>query len=75
MSKGRKRRYEEERAAKKWVLVYTDTFSFDEPAILSASMPHDKAFRAVNKAREPEGPNDFDHFELRQVPVSSEQKS
>ena len=42
MSKGRKRRYEEERAAKKWVLVYIDTYSFDEPAIVFDPMPSDK---------------------------------
>lgn len=74
MSKGRKRRYEEERAAKKWVLVYIDTYSFDEPAIVSDPMPYDKALRALNKAREQEGPNGFDHFELRQVPVMQEPK-
>jgi hypothetical protein len=74
MSKGRKRRYEEARAAKKWVLVYIDTYSFDEPAIVSDPMPYDKALRALNKAREQEGPNGFDHFELRQVPVTQEQK-
>lgn len=74
MSKGRKRRYEEARAAKKWVLVYIDTYSFDEPAIVSDPMPYDKALRALNKAREQEGLNGFDHFELRQVPVTQEQK-
>lgn len=74
MSKGRKRRYEEERAAKEWVLVYIDTYSFDEPAIVSDPMPYDKALRALNKAREQEGPNGFDHFELWQVPVTQEQK-
>jgi hypothetical protein len=37
-------------------------------------MPYDKALRALNQAREQEGPNGFDHFELWQVPVTQEQK-
>lgn len=39
MSKGRKRRYEEERNAKKWVLFYVDIYSFDSPAIVSDPTP------------------------------------
>lgn len=74
MSKGRKQRYEEERKARKWVLVYVDTFSFDEPAIVSDPMPYDQALRALNKAREREGPNGFDHYELQQVAVNKETK-
>ena len=74
MSKGRKRRYEEERKARKWVLVYIDTYSFDEPAIVSDPMPYQQALRALNKAREQEGPNGFDHFEVRQVAVMQEPK-
>ncbi|TKZ15767.1 hypothetical protein FAP39_16850 [Shimia litoralis] len=74
MSKGRKRRYEEERKARKWVLVYVDTFSFDEPAIVSDPMPYDQALRALNKAREQEGSNGFDHYELQQVAVNKEPK-
>lgn len=74
MSKGRKRRYEEERKARKWVLVYVDTFSFDAPAIVSDPMPYDQALRALNKAREREGPNGFDHYELQQVAVNKEAK-
>ena len=74
MSKGRKRRYEEERKARKWVLVYVDTFSFDDPAIVSEPMPYDQALRALSKAREQEGPNGFDHYELQQVPASKEPK-
>jgi hypothetical protein len=74
MSKGRKRRYEEERAAKKWVLVYIDTCGFEAPAIVSDPMPYDQALRALNKAREQEGPNGFDHFELQQVTVKKNQK-
>jgi hypothetical protein len=54
--------------------VYIDTYSFDEPAIVSDPMPYDKALRALHKARQQEGPNGFDHFELRQVPVSGDQK-
>jgi len=54
--------------------VYIDTYSFDAPAIVSDPMPYDKALRALNKAREQEGPNGFDHFELRQVPVTGDQK-
>ena len=72
MSKGRKRRYEEERKARKWVLVYFDTYSFDEPAIVSDPMPYQQALRALNKAREQEGPNGIDHFEDRQVAVTQE---
>lgn len=74
MSKGRKRRYEEERAAKKWVLVYIDTYSFDEAAIVSDPMPYEQALRALNKARGREGPNGFDHYELQQVAVNKEPK-
>lgn len=74
MSKGRKRRYEEERKARKWVLVYVDTYSFDEPAIVSDPMPYQQALRELNKAREQEGPNGFDHFEVRQVSVTQEPK-
>ena len=74
MSKGRKQRYEEERKARKWVLVNVDTFSFDEPAIVSDPMPYDQALRALNKALEREGPNGFDHYELQQVAVNKETK-
>lgn len=67
MSKGRKRRYAEDRAARKWVLVYIDTYSFAEPAIVSDPMPYEKALSALNKAREQEGPAGFDHFEIQEV--------
>lgn len=73
MSKGRKRRYEEERKARKWVLVYVDTFSFDEPAIVFDPVPYEQALRALNKTREQEGPNGFDRFELQQILVTQEQ--
>lgn len=75
MSKGRKRRYEEERKEQKWVLVYFDTFSFDEPAIVSEPMSYDRALRALEKARTQEGPNGFDHFEIQQVPLTPTQTS
>jgi hypothetical protein len=75
MSKGRKRRYEEERAARKWVLVYVDTYSFDDPAIVSEPMPYDQALRALNEAREQEGPDGFDHFKLQEVLSIGEPKS
>ena len=52
---------------KKWVLVYIDTYSFDEPAIVSDPMPYEKALRALNKAREQEGPNGFDHGRVSNV--------
>ncbi|WP_296644759.1 hypothetical protein [Roseinatronobacter sp.] len=74
MSKGRKRRYEEERAAKKWVLVYIDTYGFEDPAVVSDPMPYDKALRALDQARDQEGPNGFDHFEIQQLPTRKEDK-
>jgi hypothetical protein len=37
-------------------------------------MPYDQALRALNKAREREGPNGFDHYELQQVPINKEPK-
>ena len=74
MSKGRKRRYEEERKARKWVLVYVCTINFDDPAIVSDPMPYDQALCALKKAREREGPNGFDHYELQQVTANKEPK-
>lgn len=74
MSKGRKPRYEEQRTAKKWVQVYVATYSLEEHAIVSESMTYDHALRALDKAREQEGPFGFDHFELRQVPITQEPK-
>jgi hypothetical protein len=74
MSKGRKRRYEEERAARKWVLMYIDTYSWDEPAIVSDPMPYDKALRALNKAQEQEDSAEFGYYELQQVTDRKDQK-
>lgn len=74
MSKGRKRRYEEERADRKWVLVYVDTYGFDDPTVVSDPMPYDQALRALNKAREQEGPDGFDHFELQQTTIINDTK-
>lgn len=69
ISKERKRLYEVERAAKTWVLGFTDTYIFDELVIVSATMPYDKALCALEKDRKEEGRNDLDHLELRQVPI------
>ncbi len=78
MSKGRKRRYEEERAARKWVLVYIDTYSWDEPAIVSDPMPYDNALHALNKAQEKaqeeEDSAEFGYYELQQVTDRKDQK-
>jgi hypothetical protein len=72
MSKGRKKRYEENQAARKWVIVYVDTYSFDEPAVVSEPMPYNQALRALSKAREQEGPAGFDHFKIQQVPYTGD---
>ncbi|KPQ00140.1 MAG: hypothetical protein HLUCCA12_17635 [Rhodobacteraceae bacterium HLUCCA12] len=42
--------------------------------MVSDPMPYDKALRALDKAREQEGPNGFDHFEIQQLPTRKEDK-
>ena len=49
--------------------VRSHIHSFDELVIVSATMPYDKASCALEKEREQEGPNDFDHLELPLVPI------
>jgi hypothetical protein len=74
MSKGRKRRYEDEPAGRKRVLIYVDTYGFDKAAVVSEPMPYDQALRVLNKAREQEGPDGFDPFELQQTPIIKDTK-
>ena len=67
MSKGRKQRYKNECEERKWVLVSTDTFCFEENSMSSDPMPYAQALQALNKAREEAGPSSFMQYSLNWV--------
>lgn len=69
MSKGRKRRYEQERRDARWVVVYQDTFNLDDPEppmIVSEPLPIDEAYEEMLRLEGSPG-YVFGYVELRRV--------
>jgi len=69
MSKGRKRHYEKEKRDAKWVVVYKDTFSWDNPdppIIISEPLSEDEAYEEMLRLKDSEG-YVFGNMELREI--------
>jgi hypothetical protein len=69
MSKGRKRRYEQEKRDARWVVVYQDTFSWDDPdppLIVTEPLPNDDADEEMMRLKGSPG-YVFGYLYLRQV--------
>ena len=69
MSKGRKRRYEQEKRDARWVVVYQDTFSWDDPdppLIVTEPLPNDDAYEEMMRLKGSPG-YVFGYLYLRQV--------
>lgn len=69
MSKGRKRRYEQEKRDARWVVVYQDTFSWDDPdppLIITEPLPIDDAYEEMMRLK---GSSEYvlGYLELRKV--------
>lgn len=71
MSKGRKRADEDRKRRTKWVLVYSDIFRFEEPAVVSKPMDYEAALAALEEAKKREQ-KECEQYDIQSVVMSTE---